>query len=128
MRKKAHRYTRDDYIFVYQMLLLRSKGTTYPEIGRMFNKHHSTIIYWCQRFNVDTGTDVPSPDALDWKISKKTVPKKFKYIDILEEHINPGKSYAEYLKEKDARSHVRPLPQPAACPEPWRGLTPEWTE
>jgi len=118
MRKKAHRYTKDDYVFVYQMLLLRSKGTTYPEIGRMFNKHHSTIIYWCQRFKVDTGTDVPSPDALDWKISKKTVPKKFKYIEILEEHINPGKSYAEYLKDRKRErvSQHSPCPSQDGAP------------
>ncbi len=119
MRKKAHRYTRDDYVFVYQMLLLRSQGTTYPAIGRMFNKHHSTIIYWCQRFKVDTGTPVPSPEELDWKINKKEAPNKFKYRDILEEHINPGKSYAEYIKERDARSRVRPLPQPSGCHTPW---------
>ena len=98
MRKKAYRYTKDDYVFVYQMLLLRSKGTTYPEIGRMFNKHHSTIIYWCKRFDVDTGKAVPSPEELDWKINKKETPNKFKYIHILEEHINPGRNYADYLK------------------------------
>lgn len=102
MRKKAHRYTKDDYIFVYQMLVLRSKGWSYPRIGKMFNKDHSTVIHWCRRFNIDVGKPVLTPEDFDWRINKKAPPGKYKYNDLFDERINPGKlTYAEYLKAQD---------------------------
>jgi IS30 family transposase len=103
MRKKVHRYTKDDYVFVYQMLRLRSEGMSYPKIGKMFNKDHSTILYWCKRFSVDIGTSVPEADDLDWRINKKPIPNKYKYSALMEETINPGKNYADYLKEAELR-------------------------
>ena len=112
MRKKAYRYSKDDYIFVYQMLVLRSEGLSYPRIGKMFNKDHSTIIHWCRKFNVDIGKEVPKPEFFNIKVYRTPVVVGHKYEHIINERINPGKkSYAEYLKERDARSHMRPLPQ-----------------
>jgi len=105
MRKKAHRYTKDDYVFVYQMLILRSKGWSYPRIGRMFNKDHSTVIHWCRRFGVDVGRDVLPAQEFEWKIYKKPAPSTHKYEHLINEPINKGKSsYAAYLRQSDALS------------------------
>ena len=104
MRKKANRYTKDDQVFIYQMLLLRSKGSSYPVIGKIFNKDHSTIIHWCRRFSVDIGTPVLSYEDFYCKINKKPIPNKYKYTDLLNERINPGKmTYKEYLAEYNSR-------------------------
>lgn len=98
MRKKAHRYTKDDYVFVYQMLVLRSRGWSYPRIGKMFNKDHSTVIHWCRRFDVDAGKPVLSEEDFTWRINKKIPPNRYKYRDVLDEPINRGKlTYAQYL-------------------------------
>lgn len=102
MRKKVHRYTRDDYVFVYQMLVLRSKGYPYVKIGEMFNKDHSTVIHWCKRFNVDRGKPVLEYSDFEWRIYKKPVPNRYKYQHLLEEPINRGKTcYADYLRQQD---------------------------
>lgn len=103
MRKKAHRYTKDDYVFVYQMLVLRARGWSYPRIGKMFNKDHSTVIHWCRRFDVDIGKPLIAQDDFEWRVLKKAPPSKYKYTEILNEPINKGKlTYAEYLQaEKD---------------------------
>lgn len=104
MRKKVNRYTRDDYVFVYQMLRFRSEGWSYVKIGEMFNKHHSTIIHWCKRFQVDIETSFPKLEELNLAINKKALPSWFKYKEILDEPINKGKkSYADYLKEDQLR-------------------------
>lgn len=98
MRKKAYRYTKDDNIFVYQMLILRSQGLSYPQIGRMFNKDHSTVIHWCKRYGVDVGSPIPFFINGVIRINHGE-PQKHKYDDILDEPINKGKlTYAEYLR------------------------------
>lgn len=100
MRKKVNRYTRDDNVFIYQMLLLRSQGLSYCAIGNMFNKHYSTVIHWCKRFKVNVGTKIPSQIEVNSIICKKVISPKGKYYFILEEPINAGKkSYSEYLNE-----------------------------
>jgi len=100
MRKVVHRYTKDDYVFVYQMLRLRSEGWSYVKIGEMFNKHHSTIIHWCKRFQVDIGGTFPDQENLDNLINKKPLPNQYKYKRLIDEPINQGKKcYADYLKE-----------------------------
>ena len=98
MRKKAHRYTKDDYVFVYQMLVLRTRGWSYPRIGKMFNKDHSTVIHWCRRFDVDVGKPLLSEEDFTWRINKKIPPNRYKYREVFDEPINRGKlTYAQYL-------------------------------
>jgi len=98
MRKKANRYTKDDQVFIYQMLILRSQGVSYPVIGKAYNKDHSTVIHWCKRFNIEVGKPVLSHEEFDIKINKKVAPNKYKYRHILDEPINVGKrNYKEYL-------------------------------
>lgn len=100
MRKQANRYTKDDQVFIYQMLIFRSEGKSYPSIGRLFNKDHSTIIHWCKRFNVDIGTSVPTIEQFYCELNNKTLQTPHKYVLILEEAINPGKkNYAAYLNK-----------------------------
>lgn len=99
MRKQVYRYTKDDYVFVYEILALRSQGMSYEKIGLMFNKHHSTIIHWCKRFDVKVGSPVPHFEEFDVVINKRPVPNKYKYKHLIEEPINLGKKcYADYLK------------------------------
>lgn len=112
MRKVVHRYTKDDYVFVYQMLRLRSEGWSYVKIGEMFNKHHSTIIHWCKRFKVDINKDVPELSELDHVLNKKPLYNQSKYKGLIDEPINPGKRcYADYLKEADIRRFNKHLPR-----------------
>jgi len=86
------------------MLVFRSEGKSYPYIGRLFNKDHSTIIHWCRKFSVDIGTPVPTLEEFKWKVNKQVPPNKYKYIAIIDEPINVGKkSYAEYLLEYQKR-------------------------
>ncbi len=104
MRKKAYRYTKDDQIFIYQMLVLRTQGLSYPQIGKLYNKDHSTVIHWCRRFDIDIGKPVPTYEEFDIKINKKSVPNKYKYTYILNEPINRGKkNYRAYLEEAQRR-------------------------
>jgi IS30 family transposase len=111
MRKVVHRYTKDDYVFVYQMLRFRSEGWSYVKIGEMFNKHHSTIIHWCKRFNVDIGREYPELIELDFKINKKPIPNWYKYKELIDEPINQGKkSYREYLRESDMKYFYKNKP------------------
>jgi hypothetical protein len=108
MRKKAYRYTKDDYVFVYQMLVFRSKGWSYPKIGEMFNKHHTTVLHWCKRFNVNVGQPVPTEDELIYFLQGKKLPNRYKYHNLLNEHINRGKlTYADYKREADLRKFAK---------------------
>jgi hypothetical protein len=108
MRKVVHRYTKDDYVFVYQMLRFRSEGWSYVKIGEMFNKHHSTIIHWCKRFKVDIDKGFPDLDELNHVLNKKPLLNIYKYKELIDEPINRGKqSYAEYLKEEDMKIFKR---------------------
>ena len=98
MRKQVYRYTKDDYVFVYEILSLRSQGMSYVKIGEMFNKHHSTFIHWCKRFDITVGSIVPQFEEFDSVINKKQLPNKYKYKHLIEEPINIGKKcYADYL-------------------------------
>jgi hypothetical protein len=77
---------------------------SYVSIGEMFNKHHSTIIHWCKRFNVDIGKNFPELEELDHRLNKKPIPNRYKYVSIIEEPINLGKkSYKDYLRDADMR-------------------------
>jgi hypothetical protein len=109
MRKKAYRYTKDDQVFIYQMLVLRTNGLSYPQIGKLYNKDHSTVIHWCRRFNVDIGKPLLTHAEFDIKINKKTsAANKYKYFELLNEPINKGKknyqAYLEEYKQKTKRS------------------------
>lgn len=101
MRKQTNRYTKDDQIFIYQMLIFRSEGNSYPFIGKLFNKDHSTVIHWCKRFKVDKGTQIPTVAEFDSILNKRIPEIKDKYSYILYEPVNPGKkSYAAYLPQQ----------------------------
>jgi hypothetical protein len=90
------------------MLILRSQGKSYPYIGRLFNKDHSTVIHWCRRFKVDIGSPVPESTEFFWQINKISPPNKYKYVELIEEPVNLGKkSYAEYLAEYQERNKLR---------------------
>jgi hypothetical protein len=92
------------------MLRHRSDGLSFVKIGEMFNKHHSTVIHWCKRFNVTIGSAIPEPWELDSKINKKPIPNQYKYRDLIEEPINLGKkNYAAYLREKGITIPPRPM-------------------
>lgn len=104
MRKQTNRYTKDDQVFVYHMLVFRSEGKSYPYIGKLFNKDHSTIIHWCKRFSVDIGTKVPTVEEFDCIMNKKAFSRTYRYAFLIDEKINPGKkNYAAYLLESKRR-------------------------
>lgn len=82
------------------MLVLRSQGVSYPKIGKMFNKDHTTIIHWCKQYNVDVGSQLPIFDGRFIRKGTVTSAKKNTYEHLLDEPINRGKlRYADYLKK-----------------------------
>lgn len=84
------------------MLVLRTQGMSYPKIGKLFNKDHTTIIHWCKRFNVNVGTPLPIFENGQIKDRSELNKNAHKYAHLFDEPINPGKrTYAEYLREVD---------------------------
>ena len=74
-----------------KLLWMRAGGTTLTEIAEHFGVDHTTIIYHCQK---------------NKKTLEQMKKRKAELRLILEEPINPGKDYKEYLK--DSGSGFRP--------------------
>lgn len=109
MRKKVYRYTKDDFVFVYHMLVFRSQGMSYPNIGKLFNKDHSTVIHWCKRYNVNIGSEVPPLSGLPKFDPRPVYQRPYKYMEIIEEPINRGKlRYSEYVTHKKTTNRPHP--------------------
>lgn len=94
-----------------EMLKLRVAGWGYSALGRKFNLDHTTIIYHCKKFNVH-----PSAVALKkvkfWRKEKEeesvlTPMRPYKYDYLLYEKMNPGKNYAQYLKDVEKRKSAK---------------------
>lgn len=105
-RKQVNRF---NYEQLYEMLVLRSIGWSYPKIAAYYNKDHTTIIYHCQKYHVEVGTPldeihIPEFDQTQyWEVRVETM-QDYKYKRLIEEPINRGKmSYADYLAEEKQR-------------------------
>lgn len=88
---------------------MRSKGMGWVSLSTRFYVDHTSIMYQCRKYNVLP--NCPLPDDLDKKIRENTKrdvfiilnkkpSKTYKYQELLDEKINYGKSYRQYLKDK----------------------------
>lgn len=90
-----------------EMLALRKEGWSYAAIGIKYDRDHSTIVYWCQKSGI-------TPIGLR-KIKRVYRPRAYKNVVLpeslmVEERINEGKSYAEYLEEDRKRKYGKLYP------------------
>lgn len=86
------------------MLSLRKLGWSYTRLADHFNVPKTTIRYLCRKFGL-------SEKTVTTVIVREhtTVGRTYPTYD--EERINPGKTYAEYLKEERERARKRLLNQ-----------------
>lgn len=98
---------------IREMIKLRSEGWGYSALARRYKKDHSTIIYHCQRLNVKQNellpedlakkeflielADTTSGRAVKERKIKSLVLPKYAYL--MDEPVNRGKTYKEYLAE-----------------------------
>lgn len=92
----------NEYAQLEEMLALRSLGWSYTALADKYNVPKLTIRYLCRRFGLAGTVTVTTPrqDARTTTESSST-----SYSE--EEHINPGKSYAEYLQDERERKWRR---------------------
>lgn len=113
-----------------EMLQLRGKGWSYQELAVRYERERTTLLHQGKKWGVEVGcVVVADPDGFPVVIGfddtiidknkrvaapilKKTVnemkgkkiPVKIsKYQHLFEDQINPGKSYAQYVKEAKKR-------------------------
>lgn len=83
----------------------RVTGLSYEKIADLYHVDHTTIIYWCARFGVKKGIPLTINKEIHITIKKKFTPPIVippptgKYVEIMYEKTNQGKSYSDYLKE-----------------------------
>ena len=101
---------------ILEMLELRRRGWSYVAIAEYYGKDHSTIIYHCKKHSVVPKFPIVraeykkkmilSPDdipeiVVEMDVVEIVTPKpEPKYAVIIEEKINVGKNYKDYLKER----------------------------
>jgi hypothetical protein len=94
---------------IHQILVLRSQGLSFPKIGHLYGKHHTSIIDICRRNNVTPGSLVLDIDKIvisapakvrrSWNSKDPQVIRKNELLASQEEVINQGKrSYKDYLR------------------------------
>lgn len=94
-RRKFNSYNPTELL---RMLEMRRGGMTYTAIATYYGNDHTTIVYHCKKHNV-------YPNCPVVRISTKKLPPVMiqksepKYALLIEEKINVGKSYKEYLNE-----------------------------
>lgn len=100
-----------------KILELHREGMSSGNIGKKFNRDHSTIIYHLKKFRaigvLETNTNVTMrvrnykgiyiPPKVPGLYENQT----YRYKEILEEPKNPGKSYKQYLKEASQKANDR---------------------
>lgn len=96
--------TGEDSPYLQRILVLYHQNKTSVEIGQILGKDHTTVLYHLRRLGIPTG--MKRPYFQNTEVKPVELPplhpklKEYKYAYLFEEDdINPGKSYAEYLKE-----------------------------
>lgn len=95
---------------IKQMVKLRILGWSYSALAKKFKKDHTTIIYHCQRLGVKTKQQLEQEqmDTIDGLFIREGFPEEIelpppkvahKYAHLLEEKLNPGKRYQDYLAD-----------------------------
>lgn len=94
---------------IVRMIELRKLGWAYSALAREFGKDHTTIMYHCRRLGLGTKDEERKTliekgmreyelrNNVRWGQKARKV-YKYDYL-LMEENVNPGKSYKEYLTE-----------------------------
>ncbi len=85
----------NEYEHLERMLALRSLRWSYTELAREFAVPKTTIRYLVRRFGLNGKYKPP--------IAGVRTTSKYAHILYARDKINPGKTYAEYLKEDRER-------------------------
>ncbi|MCI0562801.1 MAG: hypothetical protein MN733_30330 [Nitrososphaera sp.] len=111
MQKGRPRKFRDPTILQQMLQDYINSGLSLVALGRKYGCDHTSILYLVKKYGVKRG--VPTQISVPQKPVEppKHVffrpatppPKVHKYDHIINEPINPGKSYAEYLAEYERR-------------------------
>lgn len=106
-RRKHSKNVNGDDPVIQEIISLRLMGYKWTAIGRYLNLHHSAIIYfykkWCNLPSKTTRHEEINKGKIKDKIiyikyqPKVQVKQVNKYDYLLNEPINPGKNYEEYL-------------------------------
>jgi hypothetical protein len=99
---------------IQEMLQLRREGWSLLRLALKFNRSHCTILYHCKRNAVEPEQPrqrtpkffVPTRVGIFKKRIKVRKPGD-KYLDLIDEPVQKGKSYKEYLAESLKRSVER---------------------
>lgn len=98
-----------------EMLQLRGEGWSYSALGRKYNKDHTTILYHClrlgvaknqppslasiqemERLKINEQGEIEEEEEEEEVVIPRVAPK---YAYLVDEEVNRGKMYHEYLKE-----------------------------
>lgn len=103
-----------------QMLALRMGGWRERALAKEFQVDKTTIRYWTTKFNIlPKVAEIRATEEIRATVTISITPleerkgfKKYKYQNLLdeEEHLNPGKSYLEYVadhKQRDPTYQLR---------------------
>lgn len=89
------------YPLLEEMLALRALGWSYTTLSDKYSVPKTTIRYLCRRFGLSGNTKTT---YIRTSRTTTAMPPEL-YTD--EERINPGKSYAEYLRDERERKWRR---------------------
>lgn len=90
------------YSELEKMLALRAMGFSYTVLSETFNVPKLTIRYLCRRFGLDEKTVVTT-------IVRQPATTKKPTYNYSEEKINPGKTYAQYVREEQERKRRKAM-------------------
>ena len=91
-----------------EMLKLRSEGRSLISLARMYGVDHTTIIYHCQKYRIIPFQRMPEIEVtLVERLPRKEHREKTRIELLLEEPVNPGKNYTDYLREEKQRKEMR---------------------
>lgn len=97
VRKLTHPL--DQYPRLEEFLALRSLGASYGVLAAKFGIEKTTVRYICRRFGLAGAKNPP--------IRHKTTTSKPLLPSYDEEKVNPGRTYADYLKIEQKRKWNR---------------------
>lgn len=116
---------------IQEMLQLRREGWSLLRLALKFNRSHCTVLYHCKRNGVEPEQPrVKLPKffiqnrASSFKKKIKVRKPGDKYLDLIDEPVQQGKSYKEYVAESLQRAAERDYSQRFGeayhMPKEWR--------
>ena len=85
---------------IEEVVQMRLAGHSFSEIGRIFGRDHTTIMYHCKNSKITSKRTVIKLSVARFRL----LPKNHSSYEIDGEKINPGKDYVDYLEEEKNRN------------------------